>query len=314
MQHLLLALLLDRAPEPPLEQTLQGILDALPARSSLHAKHLPTGREIAIRADDPMNPLSVIKIPIMVLAYRDSEAERLDLDSRYAILPSDRRRGSGLLQTFTPGLSPTYRDLVTQMIVTSDNTATDLLIERLGLDRVNALLEEMGFRETRLLRTTGTLFRRVWERKDPRNARLTDAEVFELGFPDDAGAFERAFDFEGDPKEWLGRITARESTRLLEEIHGGSIASRASCDEMIAILRQQFYSSRIPRFLPDGVEAAHKTGDWPPIAGNDVGILIYAGGPTVISVFVNQNRGDFMKVEEAIGEIARTLVEAWGAR
>jgi beta-lactamase class A len=296
----------------PLETELTRALDALSAKSSLHAKHVPTGREIAIRADEPMNALSVIKIPIMVLAYRDAEASKLDLDERYTIRPEDRRRGSGLLQTFAPGLSPTYRDLVTQMIVTSDNTATDLLIARLGLDRVNALLEEAGFRETRLLRTTGELFRRVWELADPENASLSHAEVFDKGFPEDAGAFERSFTFEGDSKEWLGRMTARETSRLLERIHAGEIASRASCDEMIGILRRQFYSSRLPRFLPDGVDAAHKTGDWPPIAGNDVGILFHPGGPTIVSLFVNQNRTDFNEVEETHGEIARKIVTAWG--
>jgi beta-lactamase class A len=296
---------------PSLETELEGMLDALEAKSSLYAKHLPSGREIAIRADVPMNTLSVIKVPILVLAYRDSEAGALDLDERYVVRPEDRRRGSGLLQTFAPGLSPTYRDLATQMMVTSDNSATDLLIGKLGLERVNALLVEQGYRETRLLRTTGELFRRVWELEDPRNARLTAAEVFEKGFPQDEGAFERSFAFEGSPEEWLGRTTARETGRLLEQILDGDLASRESSAEMISILKRQFYSSRIPRHLPRGIEVAHKTGDWPPIAGNDVGILFHPGGPTVLSVFVNQNRGDFVKVEETIGEIARKLVGAW---
>ncbi len=297
-----------------LETELTQALDALSAKSSLYAKHLPTGREIAVRADEPMNALSVIKIPIMVLAYRDAEAGKLNLDERYTLRPEDRRRGSGLLQTFAPGLSPTYRDLVTQMIVTSDNSATDLLIARLGLDRVNALLEETGFEKTRLLRTTGDLFRRVWELEDPKHAALSPAEVFDRGFPEGPGAFERSFTFEGNSSEWLGRMTARETSRLLEQIYAGGIASRASCDEMIAILKLQFYSSRLPRFLPDGVEAAHKTGDWPPIAGNDAGILFHPGGPTIVSVFVNQNRTDFNEVEATEGEIARKLVAAWGTR
>jgi hypothetical protein len=295
-----------------LEAEITRSLDALSAKSSLQARHLPTGREIAIRADQPMNALSVIKLPIMVLAYRDAEKAKLDLDERYTIRPEDRRRGSGLLQTFAPGLSPTYRDLVTQMIVTSDNTATDLLIAKLGLERVNELLAEAGFQGTRLLRTTGDLFRRVWELADPANASLSHAEVFDRGFPRDDEAFSRTFTFEGDSKEWLGSITAKESSRLLEQIYSGEIASRASCDEMIEILKRQFYTSRLPRFLPDGVDAAHKTGDWPPISGNDVGILFHPGGPTIVSIFVNQNRGDFNRVEETEGEIAKRLVEEWG--
>ena len=61
----------------------------------------------------------------MILAYRDAEAGRLDLDARYRVRPEDMRRGTGLLQTFAAGIAPTYRDIITQMIVTSDNSATD---------------------------------------------------------------------------------------------------------------------------------------------------------------------------------------------
>ncbi|MBA3969011.1 MAG: serine hydrolase, partial [Gemmatimonadetes bacterium] len=93
-----------------LESSIRARLDSLDARSSLYAKHLPSGQEIAIRADQPMNALSVIKIPVMVLAYREAEARRLNLDERRRIQPEDLRRGSGLLQTFAPGLEPTYRD------------------------------------------------------------------------------------------------------------------------------------------------------------------------------------------------------------
>lgn len=300
------------AQQDSLQARLAAKLDALPAQTSLYARHLPSGREVAVRADDSMNTLSVIKIPILVLAYRDAEAGRLDLDERYRVKPEDRRRGSGLIQTFTPGLEPTYRDIITQMIITSDNTATDIMIRRVGLDRVNALLAELGYDDTRLLTTTGDLFRRVWEFKDPAYESLSHAEVFEMGFPDDEGASEQRFAFEGDANEWLGRTTAREMSRLLAQIHRGELASRASSDEMIGILRRQFYTSRLPRFVRfEGVGVAHKTGDWPPVAGNDVGILYYEGGPTVVSVFVTQNTGDFDRVEATIGEIARELVEAW---
>ena len=286
-------------------------LDALPARTSLYARHLPTGREIAIRADEPMNALSVIKIPVMVLAYRDAEAGTLDLDERYRIRPEDLRRGSGLLQTFAPGLEPTWRDLVTQMIITSDNTATDIMIARLGQERVNGMLSELGYEQTRLRATTGDLFRRVWVMADPANAALSHREVFERGFPSDAEASARTFRFEGDAEEWLGSITAREIAGLLAQIHNAEVASRASSDEMIAILERQFYSSRLPRYIRFRASVAHKTGDWPPYAGNDVGILYYEGGPTVIAVFTNQNTGDFVELESTLGRIAEDIVNSW---
>ena len=286
-------------------------LDGLPARTSLFARHLPSGREIAIRADEPMNALSVIKIPVMVLAYRDAEAGRLDLDERYRIRPEDLRRGSGLLQTFAPELEPTYRDLVTQMIITSDNTATDIMIARLGQERVNEMLSEFGYEQTRLRATTGDLFRRVWVMADPANEALSPREVFERGFPSDPEASARTFRFEGDPEEWLGSITAREIAGLLAQIHNGEVASRASSDEMIRVLERQFYSTRLPRYIRFRASVAHKTGDWPPYAGNDVGILYYEGGPTVVAVFTNQNTGDFIELESTLGRIAEDIVNSW---
>ena len=286
-------------------------LDGLPARTSLFARHLPSGREIAIRADEPMNALSVIKIPVMVLAYRDAEAGRLDLDERYRIRPEDLRRGSGLLQTFAPELEPTWRDLITQMIITSDNTATDVMIARLGQERVNEMLSEFGYEQTRLRATTGELFRRVWVMADPANEALSHREVFERGFPSDPEASARTFRFEGDPEEWLGSITAREIAGLLAQIHDAEVASRASSNEMIDILERQFYSTRLPRYIRFRASVAHKTGDWPPYAGNDVGILYYEGGPTVVAVFTNQNTGDFIELESTLGRIAEDIVNSW---
>ena len=134
-----------------LEATIRARLDSLPAQSSFYGRHLATGQEVAVRADVPMNTASVIKIPVMILAFRDADAGRLNLDERYTIRPEDIRRGSGLLQTFASGLQPTMRDIVTQMIITSDNTATDIMVAKVGRDRVNRMLDSLGYRETRVL-------------------------------------------------------------------------------------------------------------------------------------------------------------------
>lgn len=302
----------DMAAPADLAATVAARLDSLDAVSALYAKHLPTGREIAVRADRPMNTLSVIKIPIMVQAFRDHEAGRLDLDARHVVEADDMRRGSGLLQTFAPGLNPTARGLVTQMIVTSDNTATDMLLERVGIDRVNDLLASAGYRETRVKHTTARLFHETWVRTDPAHAGLTPREVFERGFPSDAGAERRFFEIEGDSTVWLGRTTAREMARLLEQLLGAELAGEDASREMVDILRRQFYSTRLPRRIRfQGVDVAHKTGDWPPYAGNDAGILFYDGGPAIVSVFTSQNQGDFFELEETLGRIAQDIVETW---
>lgn len=299
--------------ESSLQQHIRQQLDALNAQTAMYAKHLQSGQTVAIRADDPVNTLSVIKIPIMILAYRQAEGGNLDLEERYEIRPEDLRRGSGLLQTFTPGLEPTYRDLVTQMIITSDNTPTDIMIGRLGLERVNALLAELGYAETRLQATTGKLFRRLWEMADPAYASLSDRQVYERGLPTDPEASARSFAFEGNPAEWLGLSTAREMSRLLEQLQNGELASQAYTDEMLGILRRQFYSSRLPQRIKFRAKIGHKTGDWPPVTGNDVGLIYSANGPIVVSIFATQNRGDFFELEATHGRIAEMLLDAWGS-
>jgi beta-lactamase class A len=289
-------------------------LDSLQAHSSFYAKQLSTGKEIAIRADEPMNTASVIKLPVMILAFRDVDAGKLKLDERYTIRPEDQRRGSGLLQTFAVGLEPTYHDLITQMIITSDNTATDIMIKKVGLDRVNHLLDSLGYRDTRLKMTVGQVFRETWIAADPKYASMTDRQVFEGGSPPrDANSKARGDAFVLDSTKWLGRTTAREISRLLEQIERGQLASQQSTADMRRILREQLYESRLPQRVRFRVTMGHKTGDWPPQLGNDVGIM-YApqpSGPIVIAVFTNGNKGSFFDLEATEGRIAEDVLNAW---
>jgi beta-lactamase class A len=291
-----------------LENIVSARLGALDAWTSVHAKHLSTGREIAVRADEPANTVSVIKIAVMIQAFRDADEGKLKLDERHEIRPEEMRRGTGVLQTFAPGLRPTWRDLVTQMMTTSDNTATDIVIAKVGLDRVNALLGSLGYKETRLRMTIGELFRGVWQLVDAKHAGLTDREVFDRGFPEEAPYME----YVKDPEKWFGRTTARETSRLLEGIEKGSLASAAATTEMKQILEEQIYFSRLPQRIRSRTRVGHKTGDWPPIIGNDVGILYAESGPIVISVFTNANKGSFFELEAAIGQVAEDVLEAWG--
>jgi beta-lactamase class A len=299
-----------------LEATVRARLDSLPAHSTFYAKQLSSGREVAIRADEPMNTASVIKIPVMILAFRDADAGRLDLAERYTIRAEDLRRGTGLLQGFAVGLAPTLHDLVTQMIITSDNTATDIMIGKVGIARVNRLLDSLGYRETRLRTTVGQAFRGLWELADPKYASMSDREVFERGSPSDSGAERRNHEFVLDSAKWLGRTTAREIAHLLEQLERGELASAKSTAEMRRILRQQVYTSRLPQRVRFRVSMGHKTGDWPPLLGNDVGIM-YApppSGPIVMAVFTNDNRGSFFDLEATEGRIAEDVLNAWGSR
>jgi beta-lactamase class A len=300
----------------PLEAQIRARLDSLPAQSSFYAKRLSDGREVAIRADAPMNTASVIKIPVMILAFRDAEAGRLNLEERHTIRAEELRRGSGLLQTFAVGLQPTYRDIIMQMIITSDNTATDIMIAKVGLARVNRMLDSLGYRETRLRMSVGETFRQVFVAADPKYASLTDREIFERGFPRDTGGARRNVAFVLDSTKWLGRTTAREISRLLEQLVHGKLASAASTTAMQRILRQQLYASRLPQRISFRVDIGHKTGDWPPLLGNDVGIMYPPApvGPIVIAVFTNGNTGPFYQLEAAEGRVGEDVLNAWGGR
>jgi beta-lactamase class A len=289
-----------RSPSTPteLEAVIRRRLDSLSAHATFYAKQPSTGREVAIRADEPMNTASVIKIPVMVLAFRDADAGRLDLNERTTLRSEDVRGGTGLLRTFAAGLQPTTLDLITQMIVTSDNTATDVMIAKVGLARVNRMLDSLGYRETRLRMTVGDVFRAQ--------------QAYRPALADTSSA-ARGMAFVLDSTQWLGRTTAREISRLLEQIEAGQLASTRSTTEMRRILRSQLYTSRLPqRVRFRGVTMGHKTGDWPPILGNDVGIMYAPSGPIVLAVFTNHNTGSFFDLEATEGKVAEDVLNAWG--
>ena len=145
--------------------------------------------------------------------------------------------------------------------------------------------------------TTGDLFRAVWVLADPANASMTDREVFDRGFPGDEGASARSFAFEGDSTAWLGSDHGpRDGSPAGGRFSRPKLVSEEASQEMIGMMARQFYTSRLPqRVRWQGVNVAHKTGDWPPIAGNDVGILFYDGGPTIVSVFTNPEHGRLLR-------------------
>src|SRR5262245_46559019 len=128
-----IALLLALASLPGAAQTpsgLQRLLDAelarFPGRAGVWVKHLTTAEEAAVRGDETFNSASVIKIPVLVLAFQMVEQNQLSLGERITIRREDFRGGSGIFRHHDPGLQPTLRDVLLQMVITSDNTATDL--------------------------------------------------------------------------------------------------------------------------------------------------------------------------------------------
>ena len=191
------------ADAPSRPASLQALLDAelpkIPARSGIWVKHLTTGEEGAVRADETFNSASVIKLAVLVLAYQMAEKGALSLDQRITIAAADVRGGSGVFRYHDPGLQPTLRDVLMQMIITSDNTATDIAIAKVGgVAAVNGWLQANGFAPALKLNTTiFEVFRNRYVLADPGAASLTPEDVYALGSGDlayDVGTYTLSFD------------------------------------------------------------------------------------------------------------------------
>ncbi|MEX2282927.1 MAG: serine hydrolase [Gemmatimonadota bacterium] len=285
-----------------LQRLLQAELTRFPGKATIWVKHLSRGVEAGVRADESMNSASVIKIPVLVLAFQLVDQGQLSLAERITITQADMRGGSGIFRHHDPGLQPTLRDVLLQMIITSDNTATDLAIARVGgVARVNSWLAAQGFGdELKLTMTTGELFAKygALPQGANRNEKTTTDKTY-----------------------WLGDMTARATGRMLEAIQRCSddsapapaIASKTACADMIRMMRaQQSGARRLPHFLNLGV--AHKTGDFAPMLANDVGIVFARSGPIIVSFFTNAIQGPYAEAEDRMGRITQMIVDYFDGR
>ena len=283
------ALLLASQP-PALQNILARASSEFPGKAGIYVKHLKTGESAGVRDGEVFNSASVIKLPVLVLAFQMADKGTIKLDERITIKKEDIRGGSGIFRYHDAGLQPTFRDVLLQMVITSDNTATDLAIAKVGgVARVNAWLKESGFADgQRLVQTTGELF----------------AKYAALGPNDDSNTKTNA-----DHAYWLGEITPRSVGRLLEGIENRTIASKAACDDMIRMMRaQQAGARRLNHFLT-GIPVAHKTGDFPPVLANDVGIIYAKSGPIVVTFLGNAITRNYGDAEDRIGRFGQQLVE-----
>jgi beta-lactamase class A len=279
---------------------LDAELARFPGRAGIWVKHLTTGDSAGVRADEPFNSASVIKIPILALAFQMADRGTLSLADRVTITAEDRRGGSGIFRYHDPGLQPTMRDVLLQMVITSDNTATDLALGKVGgVDAVNGWLRTNGYADAlHLNMTTGQLFTLYGQ------------------LPQGTSAANRNEKTNADRAYWLGSMTPRATGRILEAIQrcndgtatGTPIAAKASCADMVRMLRaQQSGDRRLPHFL--NVPVGHKTGDFPPVIANDVGIIYARSGPIVVAFFGSAIEGPYAEAEDRIGRIGQLIVE-----
>src|SRR5579871_2764849 len=141
-----------QAPQPVqplarLQSNIERITKSVNADWGIYIKCLETGEEIALNADHPMDTMSVIKIPLMVEAFRQIEEGKFRLTDRIELKDSDKRPGTGVIRSLDAGVPLTIKDLLTLMIIVSDNTATDLMYAKVGgPEAVNKLMQSWGLK------------------------------------------------------------------------------------------------------------------------------------------------------------------------
>lgn len=238
------------------------------------AVHGAGGTLFAHNGDRRFHAASTIKVPILIEAWRQVERGELSLDETHRLRDEDRVPGSGVLANMHAGLELTVADLLYLMITVSDNTATNLVIDRVGMDAVNATMASLGM----------------------ANSELGRRILGHLPAP-------------GDPENWA---TPSDFGVAMWAIVADEAASAASCERMRETLAEQEDVRRISRFLPDdgGLRWGSKPGDLPG-AVNDVGYVTSDRGTLCVAAYC-ENLPDLDTAERTIGLIAREALAATG--
>lgn len=215
----------------------------LPGRISFYCKDLQTGSTASFRAEESLCAASVIKLAVLTEAFFRIEEGFLDPHEEYVLRAEDKLPSCGAFTYMHEGLRVTMEDLYTAMIIHSDNTATNILLHRFGMEAVNRRMRSLGLSITTV------------------NRLLFDGEAAARGLENQISAGEMAF--------------------LLEKMYKGELVSPKASKEMLQILKNQRLNGKIPFFLHGmGVPVAHKTGEDDGIT-HDVGI-VYGSSPFIL--------------------------------
>ncbi|HZW35236.1 MAG TPA: serine hydrolase [Isosphaeraceae bacterium] len=266
---------------PTLESRLMPLIAAHKGKVAVAVLHLDTGESFRYHASEVMPTASLIKFPVMIEAYRQAAAKQVDLDATLTLKKSDKVPGSGVLTYhFSDGATFKLRDAVRLMIAFSDNTATNLVLDAIGIGATAATMEMLGYPNTKI---HAKVFRR-------------DTSVFP----------ERSKQF------GLGSTTPDEMIKLCAAVYRKQLVSPAACEEMLGHLRACEDKDKFPRFLPPQTKVAFKTGSLDETR-TAAGIIECPGGPVAVCVMSCQNQDKRWVPDNAgnrlCAEIARAVYD-----
>jgi|Deesub1362B_J571_1020462.scaffolds.fasta_scaffold00002_192 beta-lactamase class A len=297
-----------------LKGQIEEVIRTIQGEVGVAIKYLKTGEELNINGETPFPMASVFKVPILVEVMAQIKEGRFSLDDEISLQPADLHLGSGLLNDLqAPGIKLSVRNLIYLMMLISDNSATDILLTKVGPDKVNQRLRTLGIEGITVNRTCQHLILDYLGLDYSQLQGLSLEEVVErlkeAQQKNPAGVEQARRKFSQIPQD---QSTPRAMARLLELIFTKQILDEASCDFIIKVmLRCQTGERRLKGDLPASVQVAHKTGT---IGGtvNDAGVIFlpYNRGQVVIVVFTkNTDNEKTEDVERVIAQIARFVYD-----
>lgn len=231
-----------------MKEKVTDLLRGIPGKIGFYYKNLTTGEVWELNSAMPLMAASVIKIPVLTEVFAQLEAGNANKNEVYEIKAEDKLPSCGALNYMHTGLAVTLEDLYTLMIILSDNTATNILIKKFGIENINRRMRSLGLETTTV------------------NRLLFDASESAKG------------------KE--NYISAKEVGILLEKMYRGELVSPDASAEMLAILKNQRLNGKMPFHFTGEVKFAHKTGEDSGIT-HDVGI-VFAPQPFVVCFCSNE--------------------------
>lgn len=244
------------AKQTALDQRVRAEVAQFKGKVSLFAKNLDTGMVYELGGDDRVPTASTIKIAVMVEAFARVAEGKAKWTDDLVLTKEKKVGGSGILNEFANGLHLTFRDAVTLMMIMSDNTATNLVIDVLTADAINARMESLGFKETRLMR-------RVFGGGESLEGKKEENKRF-----------------------GLGRTTPHEMVMLLEKLERGEVVSPAASKEMLDLMKREQGTNgawreqwRVPKATKSGALDALRS---------NIGIIYHPRGRIALAITCNE--------------------------
>lgn len=244
------------AKQTALDQRVRAEVAQFKGKVSLFAKNLDTGVVYELGGDERVPTASTIKIAVMIEAFARVAEGKAKWTDELSLTKDKKVGGAGVLREFGDGLRLTLRDAVTLMMILSDNTATNLVIDVLTADAINQRMESLGFKETRLMR-------RVFGGGESVEGKKEENKRF-----------------------GLGRTTPREMVAILEKLERGEVISQAASKEMLELMKREQGTNGIWRGQ-SRLPKATKSGALDALRSN-VGIIYHPRGRIALAITCNE--------------------------